>query len=192
MFLLAILIGVVWFLSTKTKELPTPQKKNYQTIEGQTKDVDSFVFYNDYPIRGSDSWGNGALGASRKRNGKRYAHKGSDYRVTAGQAIVSPIQGIVKRHGIAYVNSNLHLIVIKGTGVHEDLYAKVLYISPTVPPFQNVKLGDIIGYAQSLQSLYPNITEHIHFELWKHAEKKSQGGILLDPKTLQEVQFNYN
>ena len=186
---LLLLMGLVYYFMNKSNEVvQTDTKKKSSNPE---KEPIQMAYFNHRQIRGIDTWGTGSLGASRFRNGKRYKHKGTDYVYGSNESVVSPINGVVKRHGIAYANTHLRLVVIRGTGIHEGLFAKVLYLSPAVQPNDSVIVGELIGYAQSLQFKYPGITDHIHFELWRHAERKSEGGILLNPQTLQEVNFNY-
>lgn len=137
--------------------------------------------YPHYKVRPCDTWGCGYFGAPRKRNGRRYEHKGVDFQVPEHEPITCPIKGRIKRIGIAYFNTDYRLIVIEGVEKYQGFYLKILYIDPYVSVGQLVEEGDLLGFIQSLQTMYPGITDHIHVELWYHSEYQSKGGILLDP-----------
>jgi hypothetical protein len=58
---------------------------------------------------------------------------------------------------------------------HEGGQLKLLYVQPEGALMGKLcPRGTVIGHAQSLQHLYPGITNHVHVELWI-------GGVRVDP-----------
>lgn len=118
--------------------------------------------------RKCDSWGCGHFGASR--DGGKRKHKGQDYLVTPGQIVYAPISGVVTT-GPAYA-SGLHpeLRLIKITD--GATVVNIMYALPGTGGY--VAKGERIGTAQSLQSVYKGIPDHIHVEV-------SIAGVKVDP-----------
>ena len=116
--------------------------------------------------RGFDAYGSGTFGASR--DGGARAHLGRDYVALPGDQVVSPIDGIVKRHAKAYPDADLAGLEIEGAGVR----AKLLYVLPCVEPGEKVKAGQVIGTAQDVASYHEKrsprpgrMVNHVHCEL---------------------------
>ncbi len=100
-----------------------------------------------------------------------------------GDAIVSPIDGIIKRHGrpsFAKGKEHLSLTEIIGTGPYEGEKWKIMYVDRNGPqPGTAVSRGEKIGHYQDAPSAYgaPNMKHHIHVELRRN-------GRLIDPGPL--------
>ncbi len=111
-----------------------------------------------HEIRKSDAYGFGYYGSSR---GNR-SHAGTDYVIRPGEAVLSPVDGTIQRLGIAYADDSFELVVID-TKSGDSI--KILYVQPIVEPGQDVKCGQLIGYAQDITARYPGITAHVHVEI---------------------------
>lgn len=116
-------------------------------------------------LRGQDAAGNGAFGASRTRNGAERTHLGLDILVQPGDAILSPIDGVVTRVGKAYADGDLGSISVAGGTVE----VKILYASGAKFRKQ-VKAGESIGIAQDVAAYYAakgvtSMKPHIHMEV---------------------------
>lgn len=109
--------------------------------------------------RRHDRWGHGHFGAPR---GTRI-HQGLDIAVTAGEQVLSPIDGVVVREAIPYANDPTYRgTVIRGTGEWEGYEVKLLYV---VGLFcGTVRAGQTVGHAQDLTEKYDKITNHVHVE----------------------------
>jgi len=122
-------------------------------------------------LRGHDGWGDGNFGASR--NGGARQHKGVDYACVEGDDALSPIDGVVKRVGVAYANSDLGSIHIQGAGPHWAYYVKILYAKPGVAVGDVVERGQRIGTCQSVARHHNAhvdmgggvMHDHLHLEL---------------------------
>jgi murein DD-endopeptidase MepM/ murein hydrolase activator NlpD len=113
----------------------------------------------------SDKLGSGEYLAPR--GGRR--HKGVDFECKAGQPFFSDVSGKVLRLGYPYskngIKGQYRLIEIK---VDSQTKAKYMYLSPLsdIKPNVSIERGECIGYVQDLTSIYPGITNHVHFEIW--------------------------
>ena len=109
-----------------------------------------------------DGYGCGDFGASRD-NGAR-THKGQDYLTQIGQDVFSPISGTARVFYPYKGNDKLKGVEIKDGA----LKVKIMYLEPDFDVFNGAEIekGQYIGAAQSLQSKYPGIPNHIHLELW--------------------------
>jgi len=120
------------------------------------------------PVRTQDKHGSGAYKA--RRGGRE--HEGIDFAVTANSKIGVMTPGIVTKVGYPY-NPNdtkkgyLRYVQVTDAQGYDTRY---FYVSPTVQVRDTVQTGGIIGEAQSLQTPYPGITDHIHFEVKKDGE----------------------
>lgn len=110
--------------------------------------------------RGVDKWGSGEFGASR---GDR-THNGIDYCV----AICSPVKGEVTKLGYCYSNDLSYRYVQVTDSAHRD--HRIFYIDPLVKVGDMVEPGDFIGTPQTLQTRYPGITDHCHYEIKQGSE----------------------
>lgn len=113
--------------------------------------------------RDVDAYGSGAFGASR--DGGARSHAGVDYIAAAGQPVRAPISGFVTKIGFPYAgDTGLRYIEIDNPAL--KIVARVFYVQPDVTVGQVIRLGAIIGQAQTLQARYPGgITDHVHLEL---------------------------
>lgn len=114
-------------------------------------------------VRGQDAHGSGAFVAPR--GGKR--HKGTDYVFEPGEAVHSPIEGIVTRTGYAYEGEAYRLIEILS---HKGyLLWRFLYVDPKVSAGDKVLPDDVIGKAQDIAAKYNRpkkvMTNHVHVEI---------------------------
>ncbi|WP_425237101.1 peptidoglycan DD-metalloendopeptidase family protein [Ulvibacterium sp.] len=127
-----------------------------------------------YPPNGTgqirfDGGGSGDFLSRRKnsKTGKRYKHKGIDYKMNEGDPVIAPVSGEVDRISPAYTTNNngLTAIVIKNAGYE----AKVLYVKPS----SNIKKGSkvvqgvtVLGTVQDINVKHSkDTTDHIHIEL---------------------------
>jgi hypothetical protein len=115
------------------------------------------------PIR-SDAAGEGHFGAAR--GGERW-HKGVDYEVEPGMAVRSPCVGRVERFGHCYADEpSYRLIELWAPGY---AVVRVLYVQPIegLQSRDEVKVGEVIGYAQDVSRRYPDsdMRPHVHLEL---------------------------
>lgn len=117
-------------------------------------------------LRGVDAYGSGQFMASR--DGGSRGHRGRDYTALPGDDVVSPIDGVVKRHAKPYPDSDLDGLEIEGANVH----ARLFYILPCVEPGATVKAGQVIGTAQDVAGYWhakepkPGLmTGHVHLEI---------------------------
>ena len=110
-------------------------------------------------IRGQDACGDGKYGAPRGS----HMHKGVDYECVPGQAIRSPISGMIVREARPYAGEKYSGMLIQGPRIA----VKLLYIrfGPSIKPGLIVKKGDVIGLAQDISEKYPGITPHVHLEV---------------------------
>ena len=110
-------------------------------------------------VREGDAWGDGRFGASR---GDRL-HKGVDFLATEGERISAPCDGVVRRIGQCYVDTDEYkLIEIHAAGA----LVRVFYVTPGVAPGDAVSIGDTIGHAQDISRRYaPGMHNHVHLEV---------------------------
>lgn len=112
--------------------------------------------------RGHDDFGDGFFGA--RRDGGSRAHEGVDYVAKAGQAVHAPMSGYVTKIGYAYAgDTDLKFVEITNPAL--AYAARAFYVNPDVEVGASVRLGDVIGKVESLQSHYPGITDHVHLEI---------------------------
>lgn len=113
--------------------------------------------------RGVDKYGSGTFLASRDSGAR--SHLGRDYIALAGDEALSPIHGIIEKIGIAYKDSPLGSIHIRGVGEHQGVQVKLLYARCDEPIGTECQVGRVIGEVQSLERRYPGITNHVHLEV---------------------------
>jgi murein DD-endopeptidase MepM/ murein hydrolase activator NlpD len=145
---------------------PVPWAAAYNVVhERQGADINGdgtpdFVNPTGKAPRGQDAYGSGEFGASRTG----HTHAGVDYVSQAGQQVLAPIAGFVTRVGYAYRDS-AHYRYVEITNRMTGYTARVMYVGPEVREGQALALGQPIGHAQTLQTRYPSITDHVHLEI---------------------------
>ena len=147
--------------------------KPQEDSPGVTVPTPQWVSPTGRGVRRCDPRGCGEFGAPR---GDRL-HLGTDFVGDPGQLVVAPTSGVLRRSGRVYRHSAAQrLLVIDADTGHE---VKVFYVLPleNVTFGTRVRAGQPIGTQQSLQELYPAITDHVHVEI-------RLDGNLLDPETL--------
>jgi|SaaInlV_120m_DNA_4_1040238.scaffolds.fasta_scaffold26591_2 murein DD-endopeptidase MepM/ murein hydrolase activator NlpD len=127
------------------------------------------------PARGQDKQGAGYFGAPR---GNR-KHKGIDLSCYADSIICALRPGTVTKIGYPYPADDPkkgHLRYVQITDdQNNDL--RYFYVKPVVFINTVVETGQPIGSSQQLSSIYPEITDHIHFEVKKN-------GKIIDPTNI--------
>ena len=136
-------------------------------VIGPGRDVDGdgdsdFVNPTGKGMRTEDNFGSGAFLSSRDGGVRR--HLGADYTATGGQGVDAPISGYVTKIGYAYADDQA-LRYVELTNRAIGYAVRVFYIQPAVVVGQAVRLGQVIGKAESLQKRYPGITDHVHVEV---------------------------
>jgi hypothetical protein len=122
----------------------------------------------------SDSLGAGHFGAPR---GSRI-HLGTDYEVIPNDPVFAPMMGLLVRRGFVYQGRfDYCLCEIREAGI----LVRLMYMIP-FPSFvgQQIKPGDIIGYAQDITAkspTYKGMLAHIHMDV-------RIDGVHKDPETL--------
>lgn len=107
----------------------------------------------------NDTWGAGSYGA---RRGSR-RHKGNDFPCVVGQEIVSPLDGLVVRLARPYASDDvLEGVVIKSTKITIKMFYFRLDRSLLR---QNVRQGQVIGFAQDVGKRYRGMTPHVHLQV---------------------------
>lgn len=112
-------------------------------------------------IRGRDNHGEGHFGASRKYG----PHVGADYSGTGGQDVLAVTDGTIRiGHPYAEDLSFKYLAITTSDGIT----ARMLYVLPAVGIHNgsDVAAGQPVGTLQSLQALFPGITDHVHVDIW--------------------------
>lgn len=133
------------------------------------------------PIRGEDKWGNGKYQAPRGD----HKHNGIDLSCLEGTVILSPVNGVVSKLGYPYNPSDekkghMRYVEVISDGIYKHRF---FYVLPSVDVGDTIKIGDQLGVAQDIASIYPEITPHIHYEI------KHEVAEFLDPtKYLYETQ----
>lgn len=110
-------------------------------------------------IRGCDKWGCGHFGASR---GNR-KHNGVDIIWTAGKPFHALTQGVVTKLGYAYAD-DLSFRYVELTD-RVGARWRYFYVKPSVELGEEINAYEDIGVVQTLQNRYPEIVDHVHFEI---------------------------
>jgi len=143
---------------------------------------------NGWNPRGRDGQGSGDYGAGRGRR----SHKGIDIKSTAGDEIVSPIDGYVSKVGYRiYGNKCGYLkgVDIKGTGEYEGIKIRLFYVKSDLEKNAKVEKGKKIGTQQSLNNnCYPQkkdgvytMHNHVHIEVYHNGSiKNPTNGVYVD------------
>lgn len=117
-------------------------------------------------VRDTDAYGSGTFAASR--DGGSRAHLGRDYVAQAGDDVLAPIDGTVRRIVKAYPDADLGGVEIDGPTCR----VKMLYLRPEVPAGMKVRRGQKIGTAQDVAAYHEKksprsgrMVNHVHVEL---------------------------
>ncbi len=132
------------------------------------------------PHRGEDAWGSGAFGASR---GSR-THSGQDYAAWPGTTVECWVAGTVTTLGYTYATGtggideadSYRYVEVTAADGHRFRYH---YVSPSVKVGDELAEGDPLGQLQDIALRYPDITPHVHLEVY------DQDGGLIDPRALE-------
>lgn len=116
------------------------------------------------PIRGQDNWGSGGFGDSRSdKEGVKYTHPGVDYCCAPNSKVLAVKGGRVTKLGYTY-GDDLSFRYVEVTDA-SGLRARYFYVEPSVEEGEIIYHGQILGHSQKLGERYPEITEHVHFEV---------------------------
>lgn len=122
-------------------------------------------------VRGPDKFASqgGAYHAARSTSGRSRFHEGIDLVATPGEEVVAPVPCYFVRWADPYVDKRDAVLFGCLLRTVDSWNIKMLYMKPTEEMKNGmlVKRGQVIGHAQSLQHLYPGITDHIHVELYR-------------------------
>ncbi len=114
--------------------------------------------------------GGGHYGAPR--GGRE--HNGIDYECIPGAEILSPISGMITKHGYAYSDDSTFRYV-EITDANEYRH-RIFYVEPEAGLGDQVTTCDVIGTAQNISDRYPGgMTPHVHYEI------KTPEGDHIDP-----------
>ncbi len=109
----------------------------------------------------------------RDAQGNPVWHYGLDLEGQPGVHILSPIAGLVVRHGWCYPrDSHYRLIELYAGGWHVEL----LYLRPMVPTAKRVEVGDWIGELLDVSARYPGpkkIHPHLHVQVWRRLDDRA-------------------
>lgn len=131
-------------------------------------------------VRGSDAYGSGEFWAPRGD----HKHNGIDLVCEKGDLVLSPVAGIVSKHGYPYdpagPKGHKHYIEITDELGRRHRF---FYCEPMLPMDSKVRQGQVIGEAQGLQDIYPPreagpMTDHVHYEI------KLRDGSFMDPTSM--------
>jgi len=113
------------------------------------------------PKRGTDAWGDGAFGA--RRGG--HTHRGIDYACEPGVVILSPVAGVVTKHGYCY-GDDLSYRYIQITSHVYRRHHRLFYVLPSLAVGNAVEVGEDIGEAQDISARYDaRMVNHVHYEI---------------------------
>lgn len=123
-------------------------------------------FLSKYKVRGKDAGGDGAFGASRSAG---HFHEGIDLLLQPNEIFKLPFATEVRRIGQVYKNDSFYkLVEVKGLGKNNKYTAKIMYLSTNLKPGEKVKSNKEIGKVQNIKAKYPNVSNHVHFELYEN------------------------
>ncbi len=121
-------------------------------------------------IRGCEPSGCGDFGADRTG----HSHQGLDIVTTVGEAIMSPISGVITRFPFPYPGDTNYT----GIEIKNDAYTvKIFYVTPVLKIGSTVAVGTKIAIAQNIAARYSKkMTNHAHVEV-----RETQSGKLINP-----------
>lgn len=121
-------------------------------------------------VRGPDKWASqgGAYHAARSRDGRSRQHEGVDLVCPPHTPIYAPEACIFDRIADPYPDSKDGILLGCVLALHAGGKVKILYMEPTKQMKAGMMLtsGTLVGFSQSLQHLYPGITDHVHLEYY--------------------------
>lgn len=115
------------------------------------------------PMRGTDKHGSGYFGAPRGSK----THRGIDYACYKGSRVLSFAAGEVTHWGYPYNPTDEakgHLRYVEITDA-EGYQLRYFYVMPSVYIGDQIFAGEPIGETQGLMDIFPDITDHFHFEV---------------------------
>ena len=127
-------------------------------------------------LRGNDPTGHGYYGAKR---GTR-KHKGVDVLSTAGEDVMSPINGVITKFGWVYKNHKAGKAKMRYVEITGDTYRMwIMYTDLSAMKIgDRIFEGDVFGKAQDVSEYWGgSMRNHLHIQLWKN-------GLLTDPEPL--------
>ena len=131
------------------------------------------------PSRSNDAWGSGAFGASR--DGGTRPHLGTDFVINEGDTVYAPFE--MEVYSISYpykLNTSFKGIKFRTEINGVDYDGRIWYVVPNPGVIgSSLSKGDAIGVAQSLQSKYPGITDHVHVHLSTTVDVSNQFNTML-------------
>lgn len=110
-----------------------------------------------------DPAGDGNYGAPRN-NGSR-PHRGIDFVCVPGAFILSPVNGVVTKHGWPYqANDHYKYIQITDENMMDH---RLFYVEPMREVDSVVLAGEVVGCAQDISLRYSNqgMMPHVHYEV---------------------------
>ena len=100
--------------------------------------------------------------------------------------MVAPISGYITKIGYAYDDDRvLKFVEITNPALHYT--ARAFYVAPTVEEGQAVQMGESIGTAESLQSRYAGITNHVHLEVIRAGRRMNAQQFILAHTQMRPV-----
>ena len=120
-------------------------------------------------IRPADQWASegGVYHAARERAGRSRQHEGIDLLTFIDQPILAPATVRFPRVADPYPPEKDDILLGVYLETLDQIGIKFLYCRPNVKALGSiVPKGGIVGWAQSLQHLYPGSRDHIHAEIW--------------------------
>lgn len=127
-------------------------------------------------------------GAPRlNESGKTRLHEGIDFATRFGEAVYSPIDGVIQ-FTRAFSKAGTRSVRIQGTGKYEGYGVQLGYVAANrgYNSGKTVKAGEQVGTAQNMTQYYPNaptMQNHMHFILYVGNDPKNR----IDPTDLKFV-----
>lgn len=120
-------------------------------------------------MRGYDKWGSGHYGAPRGRR----KHRGCDYVNHVNEAVEAIEGGTVSKIGFPYSQKsakkrNFRYVEISCA---PNIRHRYFYVESLVQVGDIVEKGQVIGWAQDLDAVYPGMTQHYHLEIIKNGRR---------------------
>lgn len=132
-------------------------------------------------IRGRDTWGAGHYLARRRKKFKLYKHTGIDIVCVPNESILALEAGTITKIGYPYdprSETKGHLRYIEVT-TGSGLRHRYLYTEALITLGQKVDRGSTLGWSQDLTVLFPDITQHYHYEVLNPRDKGHHNPITL-------------